>query len=190
MARAITVLALTALATGLGSLTAPKSEASPAPSTSPTSIPVPTAAPVQAAPVKQLAKRCWYYVKTKSGKKVKRWTTCKQTKQQPKAKPAPRQQQSAPKPQPQWRPQNNCHVINGVAGGTRPGHRAALDYMTTDPGVAQTAIGQMRAGQCSIEYVISRQTIYFPDGSSQRMADRGSITENHFDHTHVEYRGR
>jgi hypothetical protein len=175
MARIVAVLTLTALATGLGSLN--RAEASPAPSTSP----APTAAPApQAAPVlKQPVKRCWYYQRTKHHGKVKRWTTCKQTQTKP-----------APKPkQPQWSPKASCNTINGVVGGTRPGHRAALDYPATDSSVFNTAMAQMNSGQCNIEYVIWRQTYYPAHGRAQPMEDRGSPTQNHEDHVHVEYRG-
>ncbi|WP_330766999.1 M23 family metallopeptidase [Rhodococcus sp. M8-35] len=41
-----------------------------------------------------------------------------------------------------------------------------------------------------VEYVIWRQTYYPPGGAPSLMEDRGSETENHFDHVHVTVRGQ
>ena len=44
---------------------------------------------------------------------------------------------------------------------------------------------QAHAGELNIKYLIWRQRIWYPGGSWQGMADRGSPTANHIDHVHV-----
>jgi hypothetical protein len=39
--------------------------------------------------------------------------------------------------------------------------------------------------QPNVEYVIWRQQIWYPDGRRKPMEDRGSPTQNHFDHVHI-----
>jgi hypothetical protein len=38
-----------------------------------------------------------------------------------------------------------------------------------------------------VKYTILNQTIYFPNGTSRRMANRGNRTANHYDHVHVSF---
>lgn len=40
-----------------------------------------------------------------------------------------------------------------------------------------------------VDHVIWRQRIYYPNGTSQAMEDRGGLTANHFDHVHVATKG-
>jgi hypothetical protein len=40
-----------------------------------------------------------------------------------------------------------------------------------------------------VDHVIWRQHIYYPDGTSEAMEDRGGLTANHFDHVHVATKG-
>lgn len=40
-----------------------------------------------------------------------------------------------------------------------------------------------------IDHAIWRQRIYYPDGTSEAMEDRGGLTANHFDHVHVATKG-
>ncbi|MHB0808898.1 MAG: hypothetical protein ACYCDV_05930 [Facklamia hominis] len=53
--------------------------------------------------------------------------------------------------------------------------------------IAQEAINNM--GSANISYVIWKQRIYGPwtNGQWQPMEDRGSITQNHFDHVHISF---
>lgn len=53
--------------------------------------------------------------------------------------------------------------------------------------IAQEAINNM--GSSNISYVIWKQRIYGPwtNGQWQPMEDRGSITQNHFDHVHISF---
>ncbi|MFL0176424.1 hypothetical protein [Mycobacterium sp. SMC-13] len=40
-----------------------------------------------------------------------------------------------------------------------------------------------------VDHVIWRQRMYYPDGTSEAMEDRGGLTANHFDHVHVATKG-
>ena len=40
-----------------------------------------------------------------------------------------------------------------------------------------------------VDHVIWRQHMYYPDGTSEAMTDRGGLTANHFDHVHVATKG-
>jgi hypothetical protein len=40
-----------------------------------------------------------------------------------------------------------------------------------------------------VDHAIWRQRIYYPDGTSEAMDDRGGLTANHFDHVHVATKG-
>jgi len=40
-----------------------------------------------------------------------------------------------------------------------------------------------------MDHVIWRQRIYYPDGSSSMMEDRGGVTQNHYDHVHFSSKG-
>ena len=79
-------------------------------------------------------------------------------------------------------------------GGYRPGDSGdhgtghACDIMITSraQGDAVAAFVMAHASEFHVTYVIWRQRIWFPGTSSWRpMADRGSITANHYDHVHV-----
>lgn len=84
-------------------------------------------------------------------------------------------------------------------GGTRAsardphGHPSgnALDYMVLSDAALGDAIAQYNIDNWDIlgvEYIIWQQRILTaPDGSWEWMADRGSITQNHYDHVHVNY---
>jgi hypothetical protein len=85
-------------------------------------------------------------------------------------------------------------------GGTRAsatdpnGHPSglALDYMVMSNDALGDAIAQYHIDhwdELGVEYVIWQQRILSsPTGSWKPMADRGSVTENHYDHVHVNYR--
>lgn len=72
----------------------------------------------------------------------------------------------------------------GDPGDHGSGH--AVDIMTsTADGDAVAAHLQGMAGTLNIKYIIWKQRIWYPGGGWKPMADRGSVTENHFDHVHV-----
>ncbi len=78
-------------------------------------------------------------------------------------------------------------------GGYRPGDPRdhgtghATDVMITSKaqGDAVAAFVMAHAAEFHVKYVIWRQRIWFPGGTWEAMADRGSITANHYDHVHV-----
>ncbi len=79
-------------------------------------------------------------------------------------------------------------------GGYRPGdsgdHGAgrAVDIMISGQGQgdAVAAFVQAHAAEFHVTYVIWRQRIWYPGSAAwQPMADRGSVTANHYDHVHV-----
>ena len=107
----------------------PAASAAPAP-TMPALAATSAAAP---APIAAPKRKCYKIVKGKNGKKYKKWYVCTAQAQKPK-KP----DLSLPSPK-----GKNCSVILGVKGGTRPGHRAALDYMAS--GVQGASHRQPRA---------------------------------------------
>ncbi|AER25925.1 hypothetical protein NAPPY_100 [Mycobacterium phage Nappy] len=79
---------------------------------------------------------------------------------------------------------------NADIGGYRPGgdgydehNNGALDYMTTDPAVAEQV--KQKAFENGAPYVIWQQQLHYPDGSTKAMEDRGSPTQNHMDHVHT-----
>jgi hypothetical protein len=81
---------------------------------------------------------------------------------------------------------------SGPFGGYRPGDPMdhgtghAVDIMcSTTEGNAIASFLQAHAGELNIKYLIWRQRIWYPGGSWQGMADRGSPTANHMDHVHV-----
>lgn len=59
----------------------------------------------------------------------------------------------------------------------------ALDFMTTDE--AQAAKVREQAFAAGAPYVLWQQKQWNPDGSTSAMNDRGSPTQNHFDHVHI-----
>jgi hypothetical protein len=73
----------------------------------------------------------------------------------------------------------------GDPGDHGTGH--AVDVMCgRADGDALAAHMQSMAGVLHIKYVIWRQRIWYPGSSTwQPMADRGSITANHYDHVHI-----
>jgi hypothetical protein len=95
--------------------------------------------------------------------------------------------------------------VPGAAGITLGGTRAsatdpgghpsglALDYMVLSDKALGDAIARYQIdhwAELGVEYVIWQQRILMsPTGSWQPMADRGTPTENHMDHVHVNYRG-
>jgi hypothetical protein len=75
-------------------------------------------------------------------------------------------------------------------GGYRPGgdgfdehNNGALDYMTTDPAVAEQV--KSTAFENGAPYVIWQQQMHYPDGRTEPMEDRGDPTQNHMDHVHT-----
>jgi LysM repeat protein len=92
-------------------------------------------------------------------------------------------------------------VVQEVAGRfgvstvlTRPGHSPTQDraadfmvYRDLAKGDAITVYVLANASRFRVEYVIWKQRIFFPSGTSRAMEDRGSPTANHFDHPHVSF---
>lgn len=85
-------------------------------------------------------------------------------------------------------------------GGTRPGDPQdhgkglALDVMVpvgSDLGDAVAAWAVENHEALSIKYVIWEQRIWNPSASKswRVMEDRGSITQNHYDHVHLSFTG-
>lgn len=86
--------------------------------------------------------------------------------------------------------------INNI-GGYRPtatgehGLGLALDVMTPSVSalvgddVASWTVAN--ASKLNVKYVIWKQAIWLPSSGWQPMADRGSITQNHYDHVHVSF---
>lgn len=77
-------------------------------------------------------------------------------------------------------------------GGYRPGDSGdhgsgnAVDVMTTGAtGDAVAAYAIANAGRLNIKYVIWKQRVWLPNSGWRGMADRGSPTQNHFDHVHI-----
>ncbi len=78
-------------------------------------------------------------------------------------------------------------------GGYRPGdmdHGSgnAVDTMISSraQGDAVASYVMAHAAELDVKYIIWRQRIWYPSsGTWQGMADRGSITANHYDHVHV-----
>lgn len=72
----------------------------------------------------------------------------------------------------------------GDPGDHGSGH--AVDIMcSSGPGDAVAAHLQDMAGELGIKYIIWKQRIWYPGGGWKSMEDRGSVTENHYDHVHV-----
>lgn len=96
---------------------------------------------------------------------------------------------------------SNVPGARGITiGGTRPsaadpgGHPSglALDYMVNSDVATGNAIVDYHIANweaLGVEYVIYRQRMLSsPGGSWKQMEDRGSPTQNHMDHPHVNYR--
>lgn len=62
----------------------------------------------------------------------------------------------------------------------------ALDVMVTPTVGDEVAAGLLE--DPAVRYVLWEQQIRYPDGRTRAMADRGSRTQNHFDHIHVAVR--
>lgn len=78
--------------------------------------------------------------------------------------------------------------IGGFRAGDPGDHGSgnAVDIMVTGSrGDQVNAWLQQNAGSLNIKYIIWQQRIWFPNGSSKMMSDRGSATQNHYDHVHV-----
>ncbi|KGH44486.1 hypothetical protein IN07_23300, partial [Modestobacter caceresii] len=85
-------------------------------------------------------------------------------------------------------------------GGTRPsaadphGHPSglAVDYMVMSDSALGDAIVAYHVAnwaELGVDYIIWEQRMLSsPGGSWKQMEDRGSVTANHFDHPHVNYR--
>ena len=64
----------------------------------------------------------------------------------------------------------------------------ALDVMVGDNAALGTSIKDFaiaNAKKIGLKWVIWQQAMWYPDGSSQPMEDRGSPTQNHMDHPHI-----
>jgi hypothetical protein len=110
----------------------------------------------------------------------------------------------AVKPQAQAAANQVVSNVPGAAGITIGGTRAsatdpnghpsgrALDYMVLTDEALGDAIAQYQIdhwAELGVEYVIWQQRMLSsPTGSWKMMEDRGSVTENHYDHVHVNYR--
>jgi uncharacterized protein YgiM (DUF1202 family) len=92
-----------------------------------------------------------------------------------------------------------CHFTIGTYEGHQPTANRAIDMMQSPGGVLPTAEnvtrgtkladwGVANGGAHRVDYVIWRQRINSLDGRGWRMMeDRGSLTQNHFDHVHVSF---
>lgn len=79
-------------------------------------------------------------------------------------------------------------------GGLRPGDwgdhgtgRAVDCMISSDVGDAISEFVLAHADTFGVEYVIWKQRIRYPGGDWQFMEDRGSATENHYDHVHISF---
>lgn len=89
--------------------------------------------------------------------------------------------------------------IGGVRADSLKWHPngQAIDVMIPNPTSAHgKALGNailrfalQHSHEFSLNHVIWQQTMYNPDGSSSRMEDRGSPTQNHMDHVHIATNG-
>jgi len=79
--------------------------------------------------------------------------------------------------------------IGGYRAGDSGDHGAgkAADIMVDNfaEGYAIAAFVMAHAGELNVKYVIWKQRIWHPGGGWKAMADRGSPTQNHYDHVHV-----
>ena len=79
--------------------------------------------------------------------------------------------------------------IGGYRAGDSGDHGAgkAADIMVDNfaEGDAIAAFVMAHAGELNVKYVIWKQRIWHPGGGWKAMADRGSPTQNHYDHVHV-----
>ena len=79
--------------------------------------------------------------------------------------------------------------IGGYRAGDSGDHGAgmAVDVMVGDFGTgdAIAAFLQAHSGEFRIKYLIWKQRYWAPGGSWSMMEDRGSPTQNHYDHVHI-----
>ncbi len=88
-------------------------------------------------------------------------------------------------------------ATGGESFGTYPGHDPTTDraidiFVPVESDVLGNAITTFAIDnleQFGIDYIIYRQRIYNPEviRSWRAMADRGNITQNHFDHVHISF---
>ncbi len=89
--------------------------------------------------------------------------------------------------------------IGGVRADSLKWHPngQAIDVMIPNPtsphgkalGNAILRFALQHSHEFSLNHAIWQQTMYNPDGSSSRMEDRGSPTQNHMDHVHIATNG-
>jgi hypothetical protein len=79
-----------------------------------------------------------------------------------------------------WRPPDgyNEHSSGQALDVMIPGGNTALGNQIRDYVMAH-------AKELGVDYALWQQTQWNPDGSSSRMSDRGSPTQNHMDHVHI-----
>lgn len=82
----------------------------------------------------------------------------------------------------------NIGGYRGADGYNEHSTGRALDVMTgkdmaTGDAVKDFAIANAKA--IDLKWAIWRQRTWYPDGSSKKMEDRGSPTQNHMDHVHI-----
>ncbi len=82
--------------------------------------------------------------------------------------------------------------IGGYRAGDPQDHGTgrAIDVMTSSfaEGDAVAAWTQAHSGEFGVKYIIWKQRIWFPGNGPDQwrwMEDRGSITQNHYDHVHI-----
>ena len=174
-------LIIGALALGLVAMAPATALAAPAVSAVPTSpvLTAPAPAPVN-APRRTIkkAKKCVKTVRSKSGKKIKRYVPCRTKHKGKLIVPTPGK--------------SSCSVINGVRGQSGASHRGqnALDYMVRSNAQGDAIFNWARTHwqACKIKYIIWQQRYYGPGSPGGKlMGNRGSPTANHRDHLHIEY---
>ena len=87
-------------------------------------------------------------------------------------------------------------VLWGKGSSSEHATGRAVDFMVTQHGAGlDSAMGRWitdyllaKASDWDLAWVIWAQRLYYPDGSSYLMEDRGSTTENHYDHPHAYWR--
>ena len=90
---------------------------------------------------------------------------------------------------------NKFNVSRIYGFGQRPGNSTsdhplglALDYVSSgSQGDAIASYVQANYQRLSVKYIIWEQRVWYPGKQWAHMADRGSISANHFDHVHVSF---
>lgn len=80
---------------------------------------------------------------------------------------------------------SNIGGYRGADGYNEHSTGRALDVMTTTQGDAVKDFAVANASAIDLKWAIWHQRIWYPDGSSKPMPDRGSPTQNHMDHVHI-----